>query len=189
MARERFLLETLEDIGGPPPQYYHFRMPDCPFHYSIFWESSWLRRSYPRRSGNGRTACRIIHLRRTGSVALYTQLLGHGDYLADGIMFHLHLEIVKWILDDNNPYGQGLEHLVYGRYYDGGAGGSHGGKKQASNPLILCMPIEGRVQMDQEDNPEKKLTIFITIDTEDAYFTTPRLITGRVCRKSRVLEK
>ncbi|ASA21249.1 polysaccharide deacetylase family protein [Paenibacillus donghaensis] len=32
--------------------------------------------------------------------------------------------------------------------------------------------------MEQADKPEKKLTIFITIDTEDAYFTTPRLITG-----------
>ncbi|WP_025696481.1 polysaccharide deacetylase family protein [Paenibacillus durus] len=32
--------------------------------------------------------------------------------------------------------------------------------------------------MEQADKPEKKLTIFITIDTEDAYFKIPRLITG-----------
>lgn len=32
--------------------------------------------------------------------------------------------------------------------------------------------------MKPADKPEKKLTVFITIDTEDAYFDTPRLITG-----------
>ncbi|MFM9278800.1 hypothetical protein [Paenibacillus jiagnxiensis] len=139
--RSGFLLETLEDIGGPPQQYYHLRMPDCPFHYSIFWGA--FMDAPGHTQGEVVTNERLvgfIHLRRTGNVALYTQILGHGDYLVEGIMFHLHLHIVKWILDESNPYGQGLEHLVYGRYHDGGEGRITWRKKTGFEPAYLVHP-------------------------------------------------
>ncbi|WP_158454046.1 glycosyltransferase family 4 protein [Paenibacillus durus] len=139
--RSGFLLETLEDIGGPPQEYYHFQMPDCPFHYSIFWGIFMAAPGH--KQGEVVTDERLIgfiHLRRTGNVALYTLILGHGDHLVDGIMFHLHLDIVKWILDDDNPYGQGLDHLIYGRYYDGGEGRITWRKKTGFEPAYLMHP-------------------------------------------------
>lgn len=38
--------------------------------------------------------------------------------------------------------------------------------------------MNGGFTLNREEKPKEKLTIFITIDTEDAYFEVPRLITG-----------
>ena len=61
-------------------------------------------------------------IRRNGTYALYAQWLGHGDHLAFGVMHLLHREVVSWLMSDDEPCVNGLEHLVYAAWLSGGSG-------------------------------------------------------------------
>jgi len=40
-----------------------------------------------------------IGLVRVGDTATYMQIMGHGDWLARGIMFRLHFDLMEWAMD------------------------------------------------------------------------------------------
>jgi len=113
----------VEELGGWPQGHMAWAEPECPLHYDIWWGC--FTREPGHRQGEVVTDERLvgyIRLRRIGNVCHYGQILGHGDFLRHGIMFLLHFEIMRWILDPRLPCAQGIEHLFYAGYFQGTSG-------------------------------------------------------------------
>jgi hypothetical protein len=63
-----------------------------------------------------------ISLRRTGDIVCYSQILGHGDHLKQGVMVLLHHDVVQWLSEHTDSYAQGLRYIMYGAVDSGGPG-------------------------------------------------------------------
>lgn len=102
--------------GGPmrdgykvPAEKLKKSIPDwkCPRHWAIPWGVF---------DKDGRLRAYVVMV-RAGDIALYSQILGHGDYMKDDIMPFIHFKIRQWI--DTSPDCEGLTALMYGGHYDG----------------------------------------------------------------------
>tara|TARA_B100001059_G_scaffold236815_1_gene290819 strand:- start:1086 stop:2561 length:1476 start_codon:yes stop_codon:yes gene_type:complete len=58
-----------------------------------------------------------INVRGENRICGYAKILGHGDYLVYGIMYHLHFFIMEWLLSKNS-----FDYLLYGGYFQGTGG-------------------------------------------------------------------
>jgi hypothetical protein len=63
-----------------------------------------------------------ISLRRCGDVILYSQIMGHGDYLSQGVLVLLHHEVIRWIGEHRDGLTRGLRFVMYGGVQNGGEG-------------------------------------------------------------------
>jgi len=57
-----------------------------------------------------------IKLKRVKDLVLYSQILGHGKYLRQGIMYNLHFAIRRWLDPTDDKY------IMYAGHFDGGKG-------------------------------------------------------------------
>lgn len=63
-----------------------------------------------------------LFIKRVGNVVRLTALMGHGEYLADGVVKLLFAEAMKWLLDRGNARVRGVRYLHYGAIEHGGLG-------------------------------------------------------------------
>jgi hypothetical protein len=136
-----FFLQTLEEMGGAPKEYIPFQFPSCPDHYALYWGI--FAQEPGHKQGSVLTNERLLgyaFIRRVGNLSLYSQLIGHGEYLKHGIIYALHFAVVEWLCKRDNPYTQGIKHLMHGRYWDGGEGRILWRKKTGFEPanFVLC---------------------------------------------------
>lgn len=62
----------------------------------------------------------FITMIRDGDYLQYSWIIGHGDYLNDGIMIFLHLNILeKIIFNKECSYGKGIKYIFYAGHYSG----------------------------------------------------------------------
>lgn len=132
---------TIDEMGGAPTHFIDLNLPKCPVHYGIHWGIFSPEQGY--KQGDVVTNERLlayINLRRIGNAAFYSQILGHGDYLKFGIMYRLHFAIVQWLLNEENEYARGLEHLEYSSFYGGTEGLQMWKKKALFKPayFVTC---------------------------------------------------
>jgi len=114
-------LAGIEEMGGAPTAHYKLSPPPCPLHWSMSFGVFEPKQSH--QQGEIVTDEKLvgyINLRRIGDVALYSRIMGHGDYLNEGVMYHLHFDIVKWLMDPENALADGLKFLMYGGIGNGG---------------------------------------------------------------------
>jgi len=92
-----------------------------------------------------------IQLKRYGELAIYSTILGHGEFLGRGIMPHLHLSIMSSILWVNSkPWVDklgdkiagtdlydGIKWLMYAGYHDGTKGLNLWKKKAGFDPVMF----------------------------------------------------
>lgn len=115
---------TVEEMGGMPTAYLEPAPPQCP----LMWPQEFgvFRAEPGRRQGSVVVDERLvgyISLTRYGNFVIYGMILGHGDYLADGVMVLLHLKIVRWLIEQRSqPLAAGVRYLFYGGMQSGGAG-------------------------------------------------------------------
>ena len=132
-------LRTVEESGGPPRAHVPPPEPACPVHYDVYWGAFLPVDGY--RQGDVVTDERLVayvNVRRLGSFAMYNLIIGHGDFLRTGVMYHLHFEIVRWILA-RGPHTQGLRTVVYAGFYQGGEGLQLWKKKTGFEPAHLLL--------------------------------------------------
>lgn len=113
-------LKSIEELGGAPDRMYLPISPKCKLHWSKTFGIFAPDPGYFQ--GNQTVNERLlayISIRRIGDIALYTQVMGHKDYLNDGIMYHLHFEIVRLLSTENNDWNS-LIVLMYGGVGNGG---------------------------------------------------------------------
>lgn len=114
-------LRTIEEMGGAPTQDHPIVMPRCDNHWGIAFGTFKEEPGY--KQGVMTTNEKLyayIFLRRMGDIALYSQILGHGAYLHDGVLTLLHLSVVRWLHEQRDGYARGLRYLLYGGAQNGG---------------------------------------------------------------------
>lgn len=92
------------------------------------------------RQGNVQTNERLlgfILLNRKSELAFYTTIMGHGDYLKWGIMFALHLHIMKWLLSREEEATRGIQFLMYSAWQDGQSGLRRWKERAGFAPFLL----------------------------------------------------
>ena len=118
--------KSVEEMGGAPKKAMDFEPENCTLHNTIPWGVFEPKKCYYQ--GDVRTDAKLlayIKFKRIGDMALYTQILGHGDYLQYGIMYYLHFSIMEWMLRLRRDYQQhtdGIRYIVYAQYYSGNHG-------------------------------------------------------------------
>lgn len=117
---DKHYLKSVEEMGGAPEELIHPASPACSAHADYYWGVFEPKEGHMQ--GKARVDKKLvayINLRRCGNFALYSRIIGHGDYLRHGAMYRLHFAIVEWALDGANPHSRGLEHIIYAGYYQG----------------------------------------------------------------------
>ncbi len=112
---------SVEEMGGAPTKPHPLRLPACPHHWGLMFGV--FRPAPGRKQGNVVVDDQLvgyISLRRVGEVVLYSQILGHGDYLHDFVLVLLHHEVIRWLSSEREGLAQGLEFVMYGGAESGG---------------------------------------------------------------------
>lgn len=118
---------TVEQLGGYPDE---IRPPSRPAQ-SVFWRRNFgtFRPSAGHRQGSllvDEQLAAYLTVDRYGDFAHYHIILGHHDFLQDGVVHKMHLDFVKAVLDqqsldeaptDRDPSLAGLKYLCYGGYF------------------------------------------------------------------------
>jgi hypothetical protein len=113
----------VEEMGGAPQELASLSDPACPVHCTYFWG---VFKPWPGYTqGEVVTDEKLlgyIKFKRQGSLGIYTSILGHGDYLQEGIMYQLHYAIIRWVAENRGTRLQGLDWLLYGGAESGNEG-------------------------------------------------------------------
>ena len=104
--------------------------PACHEHWMIAWGVF-----TPIEMGDRLVA--YAWIRRTGNFVLIMDIMGHGEFLRDGVVKLLMFDIVKWLLDRRDPCVQSIDHLKYGSMEDGGQGLLEWKRRMLFTPFLL----------------------------------------------------
>ena len=110
-------------IGQPAIERQRVAAPCCPVHWTIWWGV--FAPEPGHRQGDvevGERLVAYVKVMRIGDVVHYTEIMGHRDRLADGVMLLLHHEIMRWLIEAPEPAAKGAKALLYGAAEHGGAG-------------------------------------------------------------------
>lgn len=114
-------LRTVDEMGGAPDRMYAVAMPRCPNHRALTFGA--FVKDPEHKQGAiqvGERLLAYISLRRWGDVVLYSQILGHGDHLSNGILTLLHHEVVRWISENLQGHARDVRLIMYGGQQNGG---------------------------------------------------------------------
>jgi hypothetical protein len=112
-------LEGVEQKGGYPKAYRHIDPVACQYHHLGLNFGVFIPAPYYQQ-GNVITNRRLIAysaLHVCGELAVYSMVIGHGDYLKDGIMTMLTAGVVDYL--HTLPH---VRYFMYSAWSDGGAG-------------------------------------------------------------------
>lgn len=133
-------LKTLEEMGGPPTKMERPEEPVCSRHHDTWWGVFQPTPGY--RQGEIVTDEKLlayVDLRRLGSFAFYSLILGHGAFLHLGIMYRLHFAIMQWLCDRAVPATRGIDYLMYSGMDFGGDGMMQWKRKTGFQPARLVL--------------------------------------------------
>lgn len=119
---DRWFLKP-EHIARPAIERLDVAAPCCPVHWTIWW-GVFAPEPGHRQNGVevGERLVAYVKVMRIGDVVHYTEIMGHRDRLADGVMMLLHHAIARWLIEALEPAAQGTKVLLYGAAEHGGAG-------------------------------------------------------------------
>lgn len=116
-------LKSIEEMGGAPTEYLAPLQPVDP----LYWAQCFgvFRPAPGHRQGEvtvDRQLVSYISARRMGDILLYSQLMGHDRYLAEGVMYHAHFHLVHHAMESGDPLFDGVRFIMYGGIGNGNAG-------------------------------------------------------------------
>jgi hypothetical protein len=115
-------LHSIEEMGGAPDTPHAVVWPSCRDHWALTFGTFIAEPGHRQGSVQvDESLVAYISLRRCGDVALYSQILGHGDHLDHGVLVLLHHEVVRWVSEQSvEGHCKGLRFLMYGGVQNGG---------------------------------------------------------------------
>jgi len=114
-------LKGIDEMGGAPETNYKVTTPKCTLHWGMsFGVFQPLENHKQGEIVTNEKLVGYINLRRFGDIVLYSRIMGHQDHLGDGVMYHLHFDIVKWIFDPENTLTKDVKFIMYGGIGNGG---------------------------------------------------------------------
>ena len=134
---------NIDHLGGLPKQYCTVPEPACQEHWEFSFGVLAERPGY--KQGAIQTNQQLLgyaRLHRIGNTLFYRDFIGHGEYVADGIMKLLHIEMMQWILDRNNPFTQDVHQLIYGALERGSEGLFNWKKRSLFAPYLIDLVLQ-----------------------------------------------
>jgi hypothetical protein len=114
--RRRPEAATEPAIEAEPP------MPACLNHWYVDWGVFARPDNTDGGSAQGERLVGFMYLKRVGNIVLVRALMGHGAYMASGIVKLLFADVMKWLLDRCDPRVRGIRYLHYGAIEQGNNG-------------------------------------------------------------------
>ena len=131
---------TQDALHKNPDSKLEIKLPSCARHWEMWFGVFEPRAGFVQ--GGITTDQKLIayaRLRRIGNTIKYAEFIGHGEALADGVMTHLHLEMVQWIMWTDNPHTRGVDYLTYNTVEKGNNGIFFWKRKGLFAPHIIEM--------------------------------------------------
>jgi hypothetical protein len=127
-------------LGGAPQTLRKLAEPDCPRHWECLFGVFAAKPGH--RQGEVQTDKELLgyaRLHRINNSVIYRDFIGHGSYVSQGIMKFLHVQLVRWVLEPDNPLTQGVEYFNYGVVERGGDGLFFWKKKGLFAPYVATV--------------------------------------------------
>jgi len=134
---------NIDHLGGPPQFFSEIQQASCPQHWEYLFGVFADRPGY--QQGAIQTNQELLgyaRLHRIGNTLYYRDFIGHGDYVAHGIMKLLHMEIMQWILDSANPVTRDISQLIYGAIERGSDGLFAWKKRSLFAPYLIDLQLQ-----------------------------------------------
>ncbi len=135
-----------EHLARPEPTPRPVLPPACPSHWTLWWGV--FQDAPGHREGDRITDERLVayvKLARCGDIVHYLDLMGHRDYLQDGVMLLMHAQIANWLLQtDGPPHAHGARAIWYGALEHGGAGLLTWKKRAGFMPVRVRLQASGQ---------------------------------------------
>lgn len=112
-----------EQVGRQATKPVRLRAPACPGHWTLWWGAFLAEPGHAQ--GGVAVDERLVgymKLTRIGDLVHYTDLMGHGDHLEQGVMWLMHLAAIRWLLAQEDPATRGVRVVLYGAAEHGGEG-------------------------------------------------------------------
>jgi hypothetical protein len=111
--------------------------PLCPLHWYADWGVFAPGNPEPRSKDR---LVGYLFLKRVGNVVRLTSLMGHGRYLADGVVKLLFADAMRWLLNRTHLSVHGIQYLHYGAMEHGRAGLVAWKQRFGFKPLLFSWP-------------------------------------------------
>ena len=119
---EAFTLR-LNDLGGAPLQLKLWQPPTDAEHWDqYFGVFRTLDGHHQGEIATGKQLLAYARLHRIGNMLRYTELMGHAEFQAQGVMSLLHQQVVSTLLGRDQPWLCGIAYLSYGALEQGSDG-------------------------------------------------------------------
>ena len=130
--------KSVEEYGGIPSKLFDIQKPICDLHYNK-WIGVFLPDSNHMQGPINvkRRLVGYINLTRFGSIVIYGSILGHGEFLKDGIMYFLNQKIIDFLINHNKKNDINIEYILYAGWDDGGIGLQRWKKRNLFRPFYL----------------------------------------------------
>lgn len=137
------LTRSIEELGGLPSAWIEPVLPKCDRHwrqlFGVFAEAA------DYRQGDlvvGKRLLAYLSVVRFGEYATYTQIMGHADHLAEGVVNFIVQKFVE--LAKTEPWGtaSGLRYVMYGGAQNGGEGLYNFKRRSGMTPYIVSVPYQ-----------------------------------------------
>jgi hypothetical protein len=109
----------------------------CPLHWYSEWGVFSPEGAHQRSDGR---LVGYLFLKRVGNVVRLTSLMGHGAYLADGVVKLLFAKAMRWLVTREDPSVRSIRYLHYGAIEHGGAGLVAWKQRFGFEPLLFRWP-------------------------------------------------
>jgi hypothetical protein len=130
---------TIDDFGGVPKEFKELPKIKNKKRFGIMMGV--FVKEEGKRQGNvvvDEKLIGYISFKREGNICLYSQILGHGDYLNKGAMYNLHYYITNWVFE-KNELTEGIDYMMYASHFDGGDGLRRWKEKLMYEPRYLIL--------------------------------------------------
>ena len=129
-------LRTIDEMGGAPSRSIALRPPDCMQHHQTYFGVFRPVEGYMQGAvRTDRQLLGYLTVNRYGNCGIYSTLLGHAAFLKNGIMSLLHFETIRTLLNPDMPAFNGLDYLMYHRYFNANPGLTFWKKKMIFQPV------------------------------------------------------
>lgn len=135
------LRRSIEDMGGAPVKAIGVPTVKCPRH----WRKTFGVFIHAEGHSQGNVVVNerlagFISIQRHGEFAIYTQFIGHGDDLANGILSLMHHDVIEYLYNDPLGEADGLRYVMYGGVQNGGSGLFQFKRRSGFKPYIVNVP-------------------------------------------------
>ena len=137
------LTRSIEEMGGAPKEHSPLAAITCNHHWRQTFACFVPSEGY--KQGDIRVDKKMvayISVVRYGEFALFAQIMGHGDFLARGVVNFVSQKVVEAALTEEWGKASGLRYLMYGGAQNGGEGLFNFKRRSGFKPYIVSLPTQ-----------------------------------------------